>query len=162
MLTKNLGKALNRQLISELNSAYIYLNLSARLEQFHAPTAAKWMRARSGKELQRAAKLLDFLVYNGYDVSFERLDKPLLEEIEDPESVFRAALKQENQETDRFRKLSELAVSESDYPAFQLVSGFAAGQASSERKLRAIIEKFHIAGDSEKAKHFLDSHFPDP
>jgi ferritin len=161
MLTKNLGKALNRQLISELNSAYVYLNLSARLEYFHVPSAAKWMRERSREELQRAAKLLDFLISNGYDVNFERLDKPLLDEVRDPEAVFRTALKQENSETDHFRKLSELAVSESDFPAFHLVSGFAAGQAAAERKLRTIVEKFHIAGDSADAKHFLDSHFPD-
>lgn len=160
MLTKNLGKALNRQLMERLNSAYMYLNLSARLETFHAPGAAKWMRALSNKELERAYKLLDFLTYNGVEVSFGKLEKPSLNGITDPEDVFKAALKLENTAAGKLKKLAEMAVSESDFPAFDLLNGFSLGQASAERKLRIIIEKFHSAGDSVKAKRFLDSHFP--
>lgn len=161
MLTKNLGKALNRQLIEELHSAYVYLNLSARLDHFHAPGAARWMRARSGEELERAAKLLDFLTCNGYNVSFDKLEKPVASGINEPEDVFKAALKHENNATDRLRELSDLAVSESDFPAFHLLNGFVTGQAAAERKLRSIIDKFHIAGKSDQAKRFLDSHFPE-
>lgn len=161
MLTKNLSKALNRQLMEELNSAYVYLNLSARLEHFRSPGAAKWMRALSGEELERAAKLLDFLTYNGIDVHFGRLEKPVMTGITCPEDVFKAALKQENTAADRLKKLAELAVSESDFPAFHLLNGFAAGQSAAERKLQRIIDKFHSAGNSANAKRFLDTHFPD-
>ena len=160
MLTKNLGKALNRQLMEELKSAYVYLNLSARLEQFSAPGAAKWMRALSNEELERAGKILDFLTYNGFDVSFGKLDKPSASGLSTPEDVFRAALKQENTAADKLKELSELAVAESDFPAFHLLNGFALGQASAERKLRSIIDKFHTAGSSENARRFLDSQFP--
>ena len=162
MLTKNLGKALNRQLMEELQSAYIFLNLSAQLEYFHAPGAAKWMRALSVEELDRAAKILDFLTCNGYNVSFDKLEKPSANRISDPEDVFKAALKQENSAADRLKELSELAVAESDFPAFNLLNGFSVGQVATERKLRLIIEKFHTAGSSAKAKRFLDSHFPGP
>ena len=160
MLTKNLGKALNRQLMEELNSAYVYLNLSARLEHFSVPGAAKWMRSLSNEELERAGKILDFLTCNGFDVSFEKLEKPSANGLSTPEDVFKAALKQENTAADKLRELSELAVSESDFPAFHLLNGFALGQAAAERKLQSIIDKFHTAGGSENAKRFLDSHFP--
>lgn len=161
MLTKNLSKALNRQLMERLNSAYVYLNLSARLEVLHAPGAAKWMRTLSNEELERAYKLLDFLTYNGVNVCFGKLEKPPLSGLTDPEDVFKAALKQENTAAGKLKKLSEMAVSESDFPTFDLLNGFSEDQASAVRKLRMIIEKFHAAGTSVRAKRFLDSHFPE-
>ena len=160
MLTKNLGKALNRQLMEDLNSAYVYLNLSVRLESFHVPGAAKWMRTLSNDELDRASKILDFLTCNGFNVSFDKLAKPSVKGISDPEDAFRAALKQENSAAGRLRELSDLAIAESDFTAFDLLKGFSAGRAAAERKLRIIVEKFHAAGDSAHARHFLDSHFP--
>ena len=161
MLTKNLGKALNRQLMEELNSAYVYLNLSAKLEYLQVPGAAKWMRSLSNEELERAAKILDFLTYNGFDVRFGKLAKPPANRITEPEEVFRAALKQENSAAGKLKELSELAVSESDFPAFDLLNGFTVGQAATERKLRLLIDKFHTAGGSVRAQRFLDSHFPE-
>lgn len=160
MLTKNLGKALNRQLMEDLNSAYVYLDLSVRLEFFHVPGAARWMRTLSNEELDRAAKILDFLTCNGFSVRFGKLGKPSVSGIADPEDVFKAALKQKNSAAGRLKELSNLAITESDFPAFDLLKGFSAESASSERMLRSIIEKFHAAGDSAQAKRFLDSHFP--
>ncbi len=162
MLTKNLGKALNRQLMYDLNSAYVYLNLSARLEHLHVPGAARWMRAFSSEELERAAKLLDFLTSHGFNVNFGKLETPHVNGISNPEDVFKAALKQENSASDRLKELVELAVFESDFQAFDLLNGFAIGQAASERKLRSIIDKFHSAGTSAHARRFLDSQFRDP
>ena len=161
MLTKNLGKALNRQLMEELNSAYVFLNLSARLELYQVPGAARWMRSLSNEELERAGKILDFLTCNGFEVSFEKLEKPSASGISNPEDVFKAALKHENAAADKLKELSELAVSESDFPAFNLLNGFVIGQAAAERKLRSIIDKFHTAGNSVNARRFLDSHFPE-
>ena len=161
MLTKNSGKALNRQLMEDLNSAYVYLNLSVRLEFFHVPGAARWMRALSSEKLERAGRILDFLTCNGFDVSFGKLNKPTVNGISDPEDVFKAALKQENSAAGRLKELSELTVAESDFPAYDLLNSFSAGQVSAERRLRTIIEKFHAAGNSARAKLFLDSHFPE-
>ena len=84
MLTKNLGKALNRQFIEKLNTAYVYLNLSAQLEHFSAPGAAKWMRTLSNDELERAGQIYDFLTYNGFDISFEKLEKPSAGKLSSP------------------------------------------------------------------------------
>ena len=159
MLTKNLGKALNRQLMYDLNSAYVFLNLSTRLDHLHVPAAARWMRTLSGEELDRAAKLLDFLTNNGFNVNFSKLEKPQIDGISTPEDVFKAALKQENSATERLKELVELSVSESDFQTFDLLNRFTIGQAASERKLRSIIDKFHSAGSSSRAKHFLNSHF---
>ena len=160
MLTKNLGKALNRQLMDDFNSAYVFLELSVRLEFFHVPGAAKWMRTLSNEELERAWRFLDFLTGNGFSVTFGKLGKPSPGGISDPEDVFKAALKQEKTAAGKLKALSDLAIAESDFPAFDLLKGFSAENAAAERTLQTIIEKFHAAGDSAQAKRFLDSHFP--
>ena len=159
MLTKNLGKALNRQFIDELKTAYVYLNLSARLEHFSVPGAAKWMRSLSNEELERAGQIYDFLTNNGFDVSFEKLDKPSVCKLSSPEDVFKAALKQENTASDRLKELSELAIAESDFPAFKLLNNFALGQVSVERRLLWYLDELQTNGSLENVNSFPDSYY---
>ena len=120
------------------------------------------MRNRSVDELKRASKLMDFLSCHGHNVVFDTLNKPAGRRFRGPEDVFSAALKQEMSAAARIRELSDLAVTENDFQTFHLLSGFAAGQAAAERKLRTMTDKFRIAGNSARARDFLDSHFRNP
>ena len=159
MLTKNLGKALNRQFIEKLNTAYVYLNLSTQLEHFSAPGAAKWMRTLSNDELERAGQIYDFLTYNGFDISFEKLEKPSAGKLSSPEDVFKVALKQEYTASDKLKELSELAIAESDFPAFHLLNGFSIGKGSIERKLQSYLDEFQSVGGLENANCLPDSYY---
>ena len=161
MLSEISGKALNRHLNEILGYAYVYLDLSARLDSMRIPGAAKWMKRRSVDELKRASRLMDHLSCHGYEIVFGTLSRPGGGGFRGPEDVFKAALRQEMKASARIRALSDLAVAENDFQMFHLLSGFTAEQSAAERKLRIMVEKFRIAGDSDHARRFLDLSFPE-
>jgi ferritin len=61
MLSKRLEKALNDQIVRELESAYIYLSMCAYFEAQNLRGMAHWMRLQAQEELKHAMKIFDFV-----------------------------------------------------------------------------------------------------
>jgi hypothetical protein len=76
MLSKRLEKALNDQIVRELESAYIYLSMCAYFEAQNLRGMAHWMRLQAQEELKHAMKIFDFVNDRGGRVELGPIAKP--------------------------------------------------------------------------------------
>src|SRR5512132_1010593 len=105
--------AINEQINAELESAYIYLSMSAHFEEENFPGFARWMRLQSKEEVGHAMRLFDYLTERGGRVRLTALAGPPVE-FGAPVSVFEQALVHEQKISGLIDKLYETAKQQND------------------------------------------------
>jgi ferritin len=83
--------AMNEQIKYELESAYLYLAMSAHFEAANLPGFGRWMRIQAREELGHALRLFDYVIDRGGRIELQALGKPPAE-FGTPLSIFEAAL----------------------------------------------------------------------
>jgi ferritin len=61
MLSKPIQDALNEQIKHEINSAYLYLAMSAYCESITMPGCARWLKMQWQEELEHSMKLFAYV-----------------------------------------------------------------------------------------------------
>ncbi len=145
----------NKQIQSELQSAYLYLAMSVRFEELALRGAAQWMRTQWEEEIVHAMKFFDFLVRRG--------ETPHLMQLAEPEATFETALegyeltlKLEKKVTQLIHALYDLALAERDYPLQTLLHWFIDEQVEEEESVEEIIQSLKLAGDSGQGLFLID------
>lgn len=147
--------AVNSQINAELESAYIYLGMSARMEDLSLPGLAQWLRVQWEEEIVHAMKFYDFLVQRGESVELGSLKKPAAD-FKKPLEAFEEVLKHEQYITDRIWKLNEIAVKEKDYALQSLLKWFIDEQVEEEDNARAAIDALRLVGDDGSGLFLFD------
>jgi ferritin len=75
-ITKPIADALNDQINRELESAYVYLAMSAWADEQNLSGAASWLRLQWEEELEHATKLVDYIAERGGTVALKAIAKP--------------------------------------------------------------------------------------
>ena len=120
-------KALNEQINAEFYSAYLYLSMSAYFEELDYPGFAQWMRIQSKEEQDHGAKIYDYVIARGNNVSLEAIDKPQ-EKWDSVEAIFVHVLEHEQLVTSLINDLVDLAISEKDHATNQFLQWYVAEQ----------------------------------
>ena len=154
-LSQSMQDALNDQVQAEFASAYLYLALSARMEQFNLKGFAHWLRLQWQEETQHALKLFDFLLQRDAAVHLQALPAPDYD-AETPLEIFELVLEHEQYITRRINELYALAVEERDYASQALLQWFVSEQLEEEENARAIIDDLRLVGDSGASLFLLD------
>ena len=154
-MKQEVQKAINSQIKAELQSAYIYLAMSARMETFNLPGMATWLKIQWEEELMHAMKFYDFLIQRDALVELLPLDKPDVD-FDSALSCFRQVLEHEQLITGKINKLYDLSVTESDYPLQSLLQWFIDEQVEEEDNVRAAIDSLKLVGDSGPGLFMLD------
>ena len=147
--------AINHQIKEELESAYIYLSMSAYLQSLSLPGFAHWMRIQSQEELAHALKFFDHIAERGGRVVLESLNTPPLE-FAGPTGVFEKALEHERYITERIHQLYATAMEERDFASLGLLQWFADEQVEEEANAMQIVETLRRVGDKGQALVMLD------
>ena len=147
--------AVNAQINAELDSAYLYLAMSARMEQKRLPGLAQWLKLQWQEELAHAMKLYDFLIQRDAEVVLEALPQPEVT-FKTPLEAFETVLEHEKYITERIESLYELATRENDYPLQSLLQWFIDEQVEEEDNARAAIDALHLLGDSGPGLFLFD------
>ena len=79
MISETVNAAINDQIKHELDSAYIYLSVSAYCESINLGGFALWMRMQFEEEMTHAMRLYDYLHDRGGRVLLQEIDKPASE-----------------------------------------------------------------------------------
>ena len=146
---------LNDQIRAELESAYLYLALSALMDQQNLKGFAHWLRLQWEEEIVHALKLYDFLLQRDAAVELQALKKPTLS-VSTPLEVFTQALHHEQYITRRINDLYALAVEENDYASQTLLQWYVTEQLEEEESAREIVESLRLVGDSGASLFLLD------
>lgn len=147
--------AVNEQIRHELESAYIYLAMSAHFEAENLPGFAKWMRLQSQEEVNHSMRLFDYLNDRGARVRLQALAQPPVE-FGTPLSVFEQAFAHEQKITSLIEKLHETAGKHGDYATQAMLQWFITEQVEEEKNAAQAVDQLRMAGDNRAALLFLD------
>ncbi len=155
MIKPSVQDALNDQIKHELNSAYVYLAVSAYCDRKGLPGFACWMQAQSNEELQHAMKIFDFISDRGGVVKLQSLEGPATD-YGSPLDIAEKALQHEQLVTGQINKVYELAVKEQDYATQALMQWYVTEQVEEEKNANLLIDQLKMAGDNRSALLMLD------
>ena len=155
MLTKKVEAAMNDQLQKELQSAYVYLGMSAYCETESLPGFAAWLRRQFDEEQQHALRFYNFIVDRGARVELKQLDAPPTK-YASPLAVFETALEHEKAVTKAINELYDLVAREKDFASQAWLDWFATEQVEEEKTVTQIVDDLRRVGASGDGLFFLD------
>ncbi len=155
-MNKKLAKALNEQVIFELNSAYLYLALSLAMSDAKMSGFAAWLRVQYQEEMDHAFKFISYLGDRNESVTLGDI-KAQASKIDEPLKVAKAVLAHEELITSKINDLYELATEEKDYATVQFLNWFITEQVEEEATARNLVDEFTFAGDSKASQLFVDA-----
>ena len=154
MISEKLVKAFNDQIVAELWSSNLYLQMAFYLKKEGWNGAANWMLRQSGEEKEHALKLADYAIKRGGEVKVGMIDVvpdgwgSLLD-------VFQNVYEHECHVSGLVNDLVDLASAERDKATQDFLWGFVREQVEEEATVDAIVNKIERCGDSGLI--FLDS-----
>jgi ferritin len=146
-ISKPIADALNEQINRELESAYVYLAMSAWAGEQNLSGAAGWLRLQWEEELAHATKLVDYIAERGGSVSLQAITKPPAR-YKDLLDVFRQVLKHEEDVTAAINALYGKAATAKDYATQTLLDWYVNEQVEEENAPAEIISLLEVAGTS--------------
>ena len=148
-------EAVNEQIKHELESAYVYLSMSAHFEAENLPGFARWMRLQAQEELGHAMRLFDYMNDRGGRVVLQAVEQPPAK-FESPLKVFEQALEHEQKVTVLIERLYEIAHENRDYATQVQLNWFLTEQVEEENSAELIVEQMRMAGSDRAALLMLD------
>jgi ferritin len=155
MLSKSLQDAINEQMKHEIESAYLYLAMSAYCESINLPGTAAWLRVQWQEELSHAMKLFTYVHDRGGRVVLKAVDQPPVD-YASPYEIFKQVLAHEQKVTGMINKLYEAAIRENDYATQVELQWFIKEQVEEEKNATDILRLFEMVGDSGISLMMLD------
>ena len=146
MLNKKVEAAMNDQLQNELQSAYVYLGMSAYCESQSLPGMAAWLRQQFGEEQLHAMKFYNFILDREGHVTLKQLDAAPTD-YASPLQVFEEALGNEQQVTAQINDLYDLASKERDFASQAWLDWFAQEQVEEEKTVGQIVDDLKRVGE---------------
>lgn len=160
MLSDKMQSALNTQIKEELQSAYIYLQMSAESDRLGLPGFANWFKMQYTEELAHADRFFHYVLERNGEVDLHALDKPQLSE-ESPLSMFEKALAHEQHITACIFKLKDLARDESDHATDVFLEWFVNEQVEEEASTQTVIDKLKLVEGSPNGLFMIDRELSD-
>ena len=150
--------AFNEQIKNELFAGYLYLSMSAHLDQENLPGFAHWMRLQAQEELAHAIRLFDYVLRRGGRIELHGIEAPTTD-FGAPLAVFESVLEHERAVTSTIHGLFELSGKEGDWAAQQELQWFIAEQVEEEDAAETARDQVRMAGDDQAAMLMLDQQF---
>jgi len=147
--------ALSNQIKAELDSAYLYLSMSAYFTENNLPGFARWMHIQSHEEINHAMKFYHFLLERGAKVTLLALDQPP-SDFASPLDVLDRTLKHEQKVTNLIYNLYELALQEKDFPSQVMLQWFIEEQVEEESNASQILERIKMTESKSFALLAID------
>lgn len=155
VIGKKMVASINDQIQAELESAYLYLSMSAWFEERSLPGCAHWMRKQVDEEREHAMKFFGYLVSRGGRVELKEIAAPKFE-WESATGVFVETLAHEQKVTERIYRMVSLAREEKDYATENLLVWYVNEQVEEEETASLILEKFMKLGENPISLNMLD------
>lgn len=154
MISEKLVKAFNDQIVAELWSSNLYLQMAFYLKKEGWNGAANWMLRQSGEEKEHALKLADYAIKRGGEVKVGMIDVVPYGwgSLQD---VFQNVYEHECHVSGLVNDLVDLASAERDKATQDFLWGFVREQVEEEDSALTIVERLKRAG--EAGAFFVDA-----
>jgi len=155
MLSNSVIKLLNDQMNLEFYSSNLYLQMSAWCEQQGFEGAAKFLSEHAAEEMQHMRKLFTYLNETGALAIITQIDEPP-HQFSSLKQVLELTYEHEKLITSKINELVGRTFEEKDYSAFNFLQWYVAEQHEEEKLFGEILDKFVVAGESNKSLYFID------
>ncbi len=155
MLSEKMETAINKQIVAETYSAYLYWSMAAYFESLNLAGCAQWMKAQVQEELVHAAKLFAFVNERGGRVKLDAIEAPPTE-WDSPLAVFENALAHERKVTGLINGLVDIALEERDHASTSFLNWFVDEQVEEEASADAVVQKLKLMKDAPGGLFMLD------
>lgn len=155
MLSKNVSKALIKQLNLEFQAFYKYIGISAYCESLSLGGFASWFASQSEEERQHAMKIYQYLLDQDVDIQLLPLSEPNTS-FKNIQDAVEAALDNEKIVTKSISELAELSVKENDYATRSFLIWFLDEQVGEEATVRTMLDRVKMVENSGEGLLMLD------
>ena len=155
MLKKKIETALNKQIVDEFYSSYLYLSMEAYFDSINLKGMASWMHVQALEETTHAMKIFNFINERGGRVTLGAIEKPPVN-WKSPLAVFENSYKHEQMVTGLINNLADLAVAEKDHASQIFLQWFVTEQVEEESNVGEIVDRLRLADDNGGALMMID------
>lgn len=155
MLKETIQDALNKHIVEEAYSAYLYLSMSAYFEDQDLPGMASWMRVQAQEELVHVGKFYAYINDRDGRVRLGAIAGPPVE-WKSALEVFQQGYEHECKISRLINNLVDLARKESDHSTENFLQWFVTEQVEEEATAKAIVGQLKRIGDSGNGLYMLD------
>ena len=142
--------ALNEQINAELSAWYAYLGMSTWCSTKQLNGCAKWLRVQAQEEYTHAMKLYEFLIERNAPVQLKQVEPPQME-FKSIVDVFRTAMKQEEENTERIDAIFQMAMDQRAYASLVELQWFITEQVEEEKSARENLAKVKMVSEDPAA-----------
>lgn len=155
MLSARITDRINEQINKEMFSAYLYMEMSAKMTGKGFKGAAKWLMIQYHEEMYHAMRLFSYLQDRGAQVQLKTLAAPSLKDSSFKE-IFVHVLEHEKAVTASIRELLELALAEKDYATENFTRWYVDEQVEEEKNAEEILQEIELVGNSAQGLFLLN------
>ncbi|WP_339736730.1 ferritin [uncultured Sunxiuqinia sp.] len=143
MLKEKVLNALNKQINAEMHSAYLYLSMSAYLQDKGLAGFANWMKVQYKEELSHALKIFDYVNERNGRVVLEPIAGVPIE-FDGIIDVFEKTLEHEQKVTQMIDQLMDVAVADSDHATQSFLQWFVDEQVEEEANVNELLDNLRL------------------
>ncbi len=154
MISEKLVKAFNDQVIAELWSSNLYLQMAFHLKKEGWNGSANWMLKQADEEKEHALKLADYVIRRGGEVKIGMIDV-VPEGWGSLQEVFEHVYEHECHVSKLIDDLAAVAEAENDRATREFLDWFISEQVEEEDSAQEIVERLKKAG--ETGAFFVDA-----
>ncbi len=155
MLSKKMETAINNQINLEIQSALLYLQMSAHFAHENLNGFSHWMRIQHQEELVHANKLFDYVLRRDGHVSLDAVAAPP-KTWRSTLAACEAAYNAEVNNTKQINSLMDQAIKENDHATRVILEWFVEEQVEEEQSSLNLIKQVKLAGTDAGAVLLLD------
>ena len=146
LISDELNDLMNKQIVEELRSAYIYLGMSAWARDQSLKGLAEFLKIHAEKEeYKHAMKFANYIQETGGKVEFGTIEK-VSTNYGNVEEVLKGAIAHEEYITNKIKELMDLAQSKNEYYAYDLLNWFIQEQIEEENLFTDLYNSFLLSG----------------
>lgn len=147
--------ALNEQINAEQYSAFLYLSMSAYLNDVGLPGFANWMNVQYQEELSHANKFFNYVVERGEKVELKAI-KQMPTKWDGIIDIYEATLEHEQLVTGLIHNLMDIAIEEKDHAAQSFLRWFVDEQVEEEANVTEILDTLKLINGQGNGIFMLD------
>ena len=155
MISETIQTQINDQIQAEFYSSYLYLQMSAWLDEQGLKGMSHWMDIQAQEEWTHGMKFYRYLLERGGTVSFQAIQAPPTTWAS-PLEAFQQALEHERMVTGRINALVDLTIDERDHATRSLLQWFVDEQVEEESNAEENVRLLTMSDGNPQATFMID------
>lgn len=155
MVSETIQTQINDQIQAEFYSSYLYLQMSAWLDEQGLKGMSHWMDIQAQEEWSHGMKFYRYLLERGGTVAFQAIQAPPTTWAS-PLAAFQQALEHERMVTGRINALVDLTIDERDHATRSLLQWFVDEQVEEESNAEENVRLLTMSDGNPQATFMID------